>query len=1291
VSLKPIGILNLLGFLCMSLIMHAGEGGDLHFIANKGQWDNKALYKAELQGGQVFFTDHGFRYSFYSAEDMQTAHDHLNDSGWTNTISWHAYDVIFEGSRQPVVSGFDKRSAYHNYFIGNDESKWAGNVPLFSTVHYAGLYDDIDMNVYSRGTSLKYDFVVQPGGDPADIALSFDGVTPVLNERGELVINTSVNTVIEQAPYAYQLVNGEQVPVACAYRLKDGKISFYLPGGYDRSIDLVIDPVLVFATYTGSTGDLWAYCSTFDANGNFYSASEAYATGFPVTTGAFQTNYVSHDLAINKYNSAGDSLLFSTYCGGVLQEHPTAMTTNHNNELVIAGQTYSSDYPVTSGAYDKTFNADSVRSDIFVTVFSADGTSLIGSTFVGGTGMDGVAAYAVHDNDQNKSGICVDVYNNIYVASTTLSKDFPVSLSAFQKTPGSSYNGCVFKLSSNCSGLLYSTYLGGNHQDCIYDCKLAGNGELAVCGRTISSNFPLSTNAYSNQGNAFVTILNNTGSAIVASTKLGQYSSSAIKISLDDNGKVFVCGNNDSGFAIKGAGFYQQDGRIFVAKLTPGLDTMIRSTKLVNTSRPGVTGFVNICGDILGSLYVKDSSNLPLTPNAYQADYSVYYFFHIDPSMDSLIYSTYFGVPFDRNGHAHGSSAIDTSGVIWLSTCNQVSKHLLPGTSGSYCPTSKSRQYLDNDHLSVKFDMEVLAVKPVASIVRQDTACLHTDIYFNNLSKSSYSYLWDFGDGDTSHAKHPIHQYDTSGTFVITLSAFNPHSCKVVDVLKDTIYIDSIVIESEFKVADTVCVFTPVSMMNTSVNALSYYWDFGDGNTATTVNGQHTYTTGGTYKVMLVGYNPSLCNATDTIYHYVTVDTSNPGASFTVDKNTVCVDMPVQFQNNSLRGISYEWDFDDGNGTTVKDPAHSYTQWGVQDVRLVATNLALCVPHDTAYVPVNVREPLRIELADSFICGDSVVDWSVKVINANSFVTYKWEPANAILSATDVQFVKVDPKVTTKYFVTVNDSIPGLCSHTRKDTGNLVIVPYPTGVYASVNSPLCERDTLRLEAGSSSGLGGLLYKWTGPKGYLESGKAATRTSLTREHTGVYTVGVDNHGCVTYKDIDVLVKPVPFVKATSNSPVFAGYPLQFDMTSDLAPDSVLWEGPRGYLSKEMSPVIDPAMPEDAGPYTLAVMVDGCLGGAVTTVSVDVPDSQYVHLYPNPNNGTFFIEGKGHNEQEVDMIIINSIGQRIYRAEVITENKHFKHKVVLSAASGGVYIVYMLMDGKYWSLPFTIRRE
>ncbi len=1287
-SLAARSILSIVFFLCLQYPLRAKEVGELNFIPNNGQWNDKVLYKADLQDGAVFFMANGFRYNFYDPDDVQDIHDSPRKENYT--VSGHAYDVVFSGSRLAAIEGGDKRSYYHNYFMGRDTTKWAANVPVFQDIKYRGLYPNIHMKIYSLGTSLKYDLLVEPGGDVRDIRMQFDGVEPYVNENGDLVIQTSVNTVTEQAPYAYQIVDGIETEVPCRYYMKDRKLSFDFPAGYDKNRLLIIDPVLKFATYSGSTGQLWGYCATYDSSGNFYSGSAAFSTGFPVTTGAYQATYNGNDMAINKYNAAGDTLLYSTYCGGTTgSEYPLTMVVNNSNELIVCGHSYSADYPVTASAIDTTYNG---AGDIVVTVFNAAGTALTGSTYLGGSGVEGVSAFAFHDYDQNKVGLCSDAQGNIYIAASTQSKDIPVSPSAFQYVHASTYDGCIFKISRSCSSLLYSTYLGGDHIDCIYDCKLSGNN-LIVCGRTISSNFPLSNNAYSDSGNAFVSILSATGQFLVASTKLGPHTESAIKISQDDNGNVFVCGNNDTDFVASPGTFNEDAGKVFVAKMTPALDSMIRCTKLVAQEKPGVTGFVNICGDVVGSVLLKEIKTLPVTPDAYQSSPSAYYFFHLSPAMDTLVYATFYGVPNDpiKGGHAHSWSAIDTNGVIWLSTCNKDSKYSIQGTSNSYAPGSLSGVH-NYDHLSAKFDMEVLPAKPLAHALIPDTVCARTDIYFGNQSAKAYNYIWYFGDGDTSHAKYPVHRYDYPGYYTVKLEAYNPYSCRAVDSMVHTLFADTNEIYSSFVAGDTACPGRTVNFYNTSKNGVSTLWLYGDGSTATSFHGQHVYNAPGTYLVRLVTYNPLFCNKTDTATHLLVIDTTNPGAAFSISNVISCADKPIQFMNSTKRGISYAWDFGDGSTANVLSPLYIYKTGGKHTVRLIATNNNLCVPHDTAYGSIEILPPLQIDLADTFICGGKTpVSWGIKLVHVNSFPTYKWEPANAVISGGAQSVAIVDPRIATKYFVTVTDSIPGMCSHIRTDTAVLSILDYPEGVFATANSPLCEGDTLRLEGVASSNIPLLTYRWTGPDAFYASGQSAGRGPIKRHQGGKYKLGVSNNGCETYAETDVVVKPAPFVEAGSNSPVWSGSELRLTMKSDIEPDTFFWAGPNGFYSSEKFPVINPVKPQNAGTYTITAMRDGCIGGDITIVTVPEPDSQYLRLYPNPNNGTFFIEGKGYNEQQVKMLIVNSIGQKIYRADVNTEKKHFRHQVALPAVSGGVYIMWVLLDGEYRPLPFTILRK
>jgi hypothetical protein len=187
---------------------------------------------------------------------------------------------------------------------------------------------------------------------------------------------------------------------------------------------------------------------------------------------------------------------------------------------------------------------------------------------------------------------------------------------------------------------------------------------------------------------------------------------------------------------------------------------------------------------------------------------------------------------------------------------------------------------------------------------------------------------------------------------------------------------------------------------------------------------------------------------------------------------------------------------------------------------------------------------------------------------------------------------------------------------------------------------------------------------------------------------MYRLGVSNQGCITYADAEVIVKPSPGIEATSNSPVLAGRELRLSMTSDTEVDSLSWNGPLGFHSGSKDPVIHPVKLEHSGAYTVTAMKNGCRRSSIIMVTVSEVDTQYLRLYPNPNNGTFFLEGRGLHEQEIKMLIVNSIGQKLYRADVNTEKKHFKHQVTMPHISDGVYIIWVLMDGEYKGLPFTV---
>src|SRR6185436_360501 len=178
-------------------------------------------------------------------------------------------------------------------------------------------------------------------------------------ENGSLKIETPLTTIVESKPYAYQEINGTRVTVPCHFVVNDKEVTFSLPSTYRSDLPLVIDPTLIFCSYSGSLADNFGMTATYDNQGNFYAGGTAFAQGYPITSSAFDTTYNGivqpsrTDVVITKYNSTGTNLIYSTYLGGAVStEIISSIIVNSSNQLMILGTTGSSDFPVTSNAFD---------------------------------------------------------------------------------------------------------------------------------------------------------------------------------------------------------------------------------------------------------------------------------------------------------------------------------------------------------------------------------------------------------------------------------------------------------------------------------------------------------------------------------------------------------------------------------------------------------------------------------------------------------------------------------------------------------------------------------------------------------------------------------------------------------------------------------------------------------------------------------------------------------------------------------------------------------------------------
>jgi gliding motility-associated-like protein len=986
--LRQLYLLMLCVVCCCFFSFASDENPIIKFTENKGQWDANVLFRAQLDGGALFLEKNCFTYSFYEKEKLRKNHVHSSDSPPTKEeleIKSHAFRVTMKNALMPQSVLPQKKSTnYSNFYIGNNSKRWTSHAYDYETVYYKEIYSGIDLEVNGKENSLKYNFIVHPGADASKICLSYFGIKNITNENGSLKIETPLTTIIESKPYAYQEINGIRVTVPCHFVLKDNEVTFSLPENYRADIPLVIDPTLIFCSYSGSTADNFGMTATYDNQGNFYAGGTAFAQGYPTTITAFDTTYNGivqagrTDVVITKYNSTGSSLIYSTYLGGAFgTEIVSSLIVNQNNELMLLGATGSRDFPVTPTAFDTTFaGGDSIDypfngtrygsgTDIYLAKFSADGSQLLASTFVGGSKNDGVnssASLVFNYGDYYRGEIQTDATGNFYIASCTYSLDFPTTPTAFQPAPGGQLDGCVFKMSPDLSTMLWSSYLGGSNDDCAYSLIHDDSLNIYVDGGTASTNFPVTAGVIAGTyrggiADAFVTKIKPDGTSILRSTFIGTnlYDQSYF-IQRDTLGSIYIFGQSAGNFPVSPGVYSNPNSHQFVARLTHELDTIQLSTVFGNGSAQvnlSPSAFlVDRCGNIYcsgwGGRIIPPTNvmlNMPVTPDAIQSttDGHNFYFIVFSPFFQSLTYGSYFGGGTSWEHVDGGTSRFDRDGIIYQSVCagcqtnaSPVPHSDLPTTPGAWSNTNNSNNCNNG---TIKLDFNITNTRAFFTATPK-FACPYANVSFTNNSVSAISYEWNFGDGSPTNSQFsPSHVYDSSGTFVVRLIAISPF-CGI-DTIYDTINIYTPPIAG-FTNSGVYCEGNTIQFNNGSTNPAAYKWFFGDNDSSAAVNPSHIYSPSGNYTVTLIVVDSLGC--TDTTHQNININ-SLPVASISYTIDTC--DLTALLFGNPANASAYFWDFGDADSDTVQNTTHTYDTSGTYMVTLIVTDSAGCMDTTT--------------------------------------------------------------------------------------------------------------------------------------------------------------------------------------------------------------------------------------------------------------------------------------------------------------------------------------------------------
>ena len=1120
------------------------------FIQNMGQWDHRAYSRASVKSGAIFLCKNQVRYSFLNAKDVESFHADPYRID-TSTVHGQAFflDWINANANSETVYQ-NQYPEYYNYYIGNDPSQWKSGVNAYSDFTYKNLYPGIDLALSAEGSDLEYTYTIQPGADPLSIKIKIKGAESVSVKDGDLCINSQLIKITEKSPNAYQFINEEKVAVPCVFKISNGSIeSFEFPKGYDKTKTLIIDPVVVFSTYSGSTVDNWGFTATYDSIGDGYSGGVVFGTGFPTTSGAFQqkfaggTNYylssnpknidlevvgyTARDVGILKYAPDGKSLIYATYLGGKKgNEQPHSMVVDKSNNLVVMGTTASSDFPVTSNAYSKTLGGET---DLFVSKFSADGTKLLASTFVGGSGFDGVNGIdsqpVIHNyyvpyattklvynyGDQFRGEVVTDPSNNVYVASSSMSSNFPTTSGSFQPHfGGGKQDGVAFKLDSNLHNLVWSTFLGGNQDDAAYSIQVDKKQNAFVCGGTLSPYFFPSGSSYqkslAGDVDGYICHIKSDGSGIIRATYFGtsKYDQTYF-VQLDQSENVYVYGQTESvSFPVKNVSYSNPKSGNFITKFNNGLDSMIFSTVFGSgKGKPDIspTAFlVDNCNKVYisgwgGELFYPTLSrlqyvyNMPITSGAFQSstpDSAAFYVAVFEKNLDTLLYSSYFGAATEVHVDG-GTSRFDKNGIMYQSVCAGCGGTSdFPTTPGAWSRTNNSTNC---NNLLFKVNLEIPTLK--AGFEAPLYTCYNVPIIFKNTSIRAVSYLWDFGDGSPkSILESPSHSYSNPGKYLTSLVAINPNSCVVRDSITRTIVVYQKAKASYAALEDT-CSRT--IKLNQTGESNTASWSFGDGGYSDSMTVTHIYSSPGNYVVKLLVDSGTSC--VDTFSRALKVTGMRADFSYSP---AVCNPQKINFINSSSGDAkSFKWYINGSLKDTTKKPSIHFDTSGNYNIGLLAIDSIGC--KDSVSKSITVYKTPKAAFSDTiYPCSGKVF-----VQNKSTGISrFKWYFSDGTTASAD-SVLHQFPRDTSVDITLVTDS-GSVCPDTIKRT---LKTNLPKAGYAYFIDT-CTGQVLF----SNTSIGGASYTWKFDSKDSGIGKNGIFTYKTKGQYPVKLSVVSSSGC-----------------------------------------------------------------------------------------------------------------------------------------------------------------------------------
>jgi hypothetical protein len=605
------------------------------FIPNVGQAARDVRYMAHGSGATIVLLQ-----SQVELLPDPTAHKPgLNDAADPPTRAQPAPLVLaYEGANAEAALRSDgPLPGKANYLLGDSTAQWYSNLPTFSGVTYHSLYPGVDLQYHGMGAQLESDYTIAPGADPGQIRASYVNNRALSIDRAGNLHIASQSAPIESAPAAWQEIGGLRVPISAGYVASvGGDVSFRL-GLYDKSKPLHVSTALVYSTYLGGSGRDNGTLIAVDSAGSAFAIGMTNSTDFPLVNPIQSHSTNDDDVFISKLNPAGTALDYSTYLGGNGHEEPWGVNVDAADSAYVAGFTSSTDFP-TANPFQATNHG---LSDAFLAKLSPSGSSLVYSTYLGGTG------------DDHAWGMTLAGYT-AFITGDTWSTDFPTA-HPLQATNLGGRDTFVARFNYQGNGLVFSTYLGGSGDDVAEALGTDLTGDVYVTGGTSSGDLNVPTGnvyqpVYQGGDDVFLAKISADGSSLDFCTYLGGSGyDMAWALAVAPNGDIVLTGGTNSAdfptrHAVQAVKNFDVDG--FVSRLSSSGSWMVYSTFLGGNGDYDAPYGAAI--DAAGDAYISGITNSTDYPTAnpvqaHSGGANDGFLSELAPSGQPLLFSTYLG------------------------------------------------------------------------------------------------------------------------------------------------------------------------------------------------------------------------------------------------------------------------------------------------------------------------------------------------------------------------------------------------------------------------------------------------------------------------------------------------------------------------------------------------------------------------------------------------------------------------------------------------------------------------